>query len=280
MIDSTDEVAPSVGAHRVLYVSLRKWRVVLAIGFGFVAIGIAMIVLKGDFLAWFVTSFFALVTGVALLQIKGFGSQLELNADTFVVRNFGRVTTERWDECADFTVYRVSRNEQVVYDRARDIDTHVGAMNRSISGRTAGLPDTFSMTADELAELMMAYRENAVERSWQVHARAVEEFASTIGDGFRQAGVDADVITDRALMELPDGIDAWPDVLAVARDPRSDGSKHVLICADVLSPDSRWITEDAKRDQAFDILGADELQIIDPDNKDVRRLVQYGGPAG
>ena len=119
MTDASTGLEAAIGTHRILQVSLRKWWSVFAIGAGFVAIGIAMIIIKGDFLAWFITLFFALVAGVACLQLTGYGSQLELNADTFTVTNFGRCTPERWDECADFKVYRLTRTEQVVYDRAR-----------------------------------------------------------------------------------------------------------------------------------------------------------------
>lgn len=265
---------PAAGSHRVLYVSTRKWVGVLAIGSAFAVIGLAMIFIKGDFLAWFITLCFGLVAAVAALQLTGAGSHLELNADTFTITNFGRSTTERWDECSDFKVYRLTRTEQVVYDRARDVETHAGEMNRSISGRSKGLPDTFNMTAHDLAKLMAAYQQHGVDRSWQAHAGTVPEFEAVIADSLREAGVAADIITDRDAMDLPDGMTSWPSIIAVARAPKADGSRHVLICADVPSPSSRWITEHTQRKQTFDLLEADELHIIDADTKDIRRILR------
>lgn len=277
MNDSVAQVDCNPGSHRILHADSKKWLTVMAIGAGFVAIGIIMIIMNGDFLAWFVTLFFGLVAGVGVLQLTGAGSHLELNADDFVIANFGRKTTERWDECANFSVYRVSRTELVVYDRARDVDTHKGEMNRSISGRSSGLPDTFGMSAKDLAELMNAYQQHAVERSWQRHAEAVREFAEKIAADLTKTGQPAEIHTDPAARGLPEDMPPWPAILAVLKEPRLDGSPHVLICADILSPLSRWITTDTKKTQAFDLLGAAELQIIDPDNKDVRRIVPKAG---
>ncbi|MGI9475789.1 MAG: hypothetical protein ACR2PI_03735 [Hyphomicrobiaceae bacterium] len=274
MNDRADPVDATIGSYRVLHADPGKWRLVAAIGGGFVAIGIAMIIANGDFLAWFTTLFFALVAGVGLFQLYGSGSYLELDADTFVVTNLGRAKTERWDECANFHAYRISRVEQVAFDRARDVDTHLGEMNRAISGRSAGLPDTFGMDAGHLAELMNAYRQHGVERSWQRHAEAVEEFRERIADGLDKAGQPADILTDADAMSLPQYMQPWPSILAVLKEPRLDGSPHVLICADILSPRSRWIPEETKRSEAFDLLGATELQIIDPESKSVRRIMR------
>lgn len=274
MNDIADPPDSTIGSRRVLHADPKKWRWVAGIGAGFVAIGIAMIIREGDFLAWFVTLFFALVAGVGLNQLFGTGSHLELDDDGFTVHNFGRATRERWDECADFKVYRISRVEQVAYDRAADIDTHKGEMNRTISGRTSGLPDTFGMAGDDLAALMGAYRERAVARSWEHHAEAVQAFAATISEELIAAGQPADIITDHAQMALPEDMKPWPSLLAVLKEPRLDGSPHVLICADVLSPLSRWIKTETKRSEALEQLGALELRIIDPDSGNVRRFVR------
>lgn len=272
MNETVDPPDNTIGSHRVLHADPKKWRLVATIGGVFVAIGIAMLIIEGDFLAWFVTLFFLLVAGVGLVQLFGVGSHLELNADTFVVTNFGRRTTERWDECANFNAYRISRVEQVAYDRARDVDTHMGEMNRSISGRSSGLPDTFGMEAVKLADLMNAYQQHGVERSWQRHTEAVATYRAMIAEDLEQAGQPANIVSDPSTMTLPPEMQSWPSILAVLKEPRLDGSPHVLICADVLSPLSRWITEDSKRTEAFDLLGAAELQIIDPDTKAVRRI--------
>lgn len=261
-----------IGEHRILHASTRNWFKVLLICLTFVAIGIIMIITKGDFLAWFTALAFAVVAGVAVLQIKGAGSKLILDPDTFEFTNLGQTTTERWDRCADFTVYQTSNTEQVVYDSARRADTHAGEMNRSSTGRSAGLPDTFDMPAQDLANLMNAYQTAAVQRSWQHHADAVSDYEATLAEQLNGSAPHADIITDAAAMDLSADMPLWPAILVTAQQARTDGSRHILQIIDVLSPASIWIHEDTKKSQAFSILGADELQLVDPVTRDVRRL--------
>ena len=63
-------------------------------------------------------------------------------------------------------------------------------------------------------------------------------------------------------------------LLAILKEPRLDGLPHVLICVDVLSPRSRWMTEEQKQKDAFELLGAEELQIIDPRTNQMRRFLR------
>lgn len=268
---SNDDLS-GIGQHRVLNAGMRKWLMAALISCAFVALGIVMIIMKGDFLAWFLTAFFAIMAAVAALQFTGAGSKLTLDADTFTITNFGRDTTERWDDCANFSVYRLTRTEEVVYDRARDVETHMGEMNRSITGRSASLPDTFDMKPQNLANLMNAYQANAVERSWQRHVEAVADYQKSIAADLSKSAAIADVITVPAAMNLPEGVSPWPAILVVDKAPRPDGTRRILIAADILSPESRWIPEHTKRDQAFEVLEADELQIITPETDSVRRI--------
>ena len=274
MNETNDRVDLTAGDYRILYADPKKWQMCLFVAGSFVLIGISMILMNGDFLSWFVTLFFLLVAGVALLQLFGTGSYLELDADTFTVTNIGRRTTERWEDCANFTAYRISRVEQVAYDRVRDVDTHLGEMNRSISGRSSGLPDTFGMTASDLAELMNAYQALALKRSWQRHADDVASYREKMAESLSTSGQAADLVTDPENMTLSPDMEPWPSILAILKEPRLDGLPHVLICADVLSPRSRWMTEEQKQKDAFELLGAEELQIIDPRTNQMRRFLR------
>lgn len=268
--------APGIGEPRVLTSSTQKWLMVTLIGAVFVVIGIFMIFTKGDFLAWFVTLFFGLVAGVGLYQVFGPGGRLELGPDTFTIVNLGRRTTERWDECADFATYRTGPNELVAYDRARDMGTHMAEMNRMLSGRSAGLPDTFGMKARDIADLMNAYREHAVARAWQRHTEAIAKFRAIIASGLEKSGQAANIVTEPEAMNLPEGMPPWPAILVTSQAPRGDGTRHILIVADVLSPLSRWISDAEKQEQAFSLLQADELQIIDTEQNVIRRIPANG----
>lgn len=274
MTETNDGLDLTAGDYRVLHADPKKWQMCLFVAGSFVLVGISMILMNGDFLSWFVTLFFMLVAGVALLQLFGTGSYLELDADTFTVTNIGRRTTERWEDCANFKAYRISRVEQVAYDRVRDVDTHLGEMNRSISGRSSGLPDTFGMSARDLADLMNAYQANALERSWQRHAESVAAVRETMASDLATSGQAADLITDHADMTLPPEMEPWPSILAVLKEPRLDGLPHIVTCVDILSPRSRWLTDDIKQTEAFELLGAEELRIIEPRTNKIRRYVR------
>lgn len=274
MTSSIKESHETIGVQRVLYASRAKWRTVLLIGIGFVVIGVVMIINTGDFLAWFTTCFFVLVAGVGGAQLVGRGATLTLDADTFMETNLGRTTTERFDECADFKVYRRGGVEQVVFNRARDVETHAGEMNKSISGRSSGLHDTFSMPGQELADLLNSYQAFAIQRSWQRHEEAVTMLRQRLDDEFGVAGMECDIISTAADMDLPEDMASWPSILVVGKERETDGCRAVMLCVDVLSPVSRWVPRDTKEEQAFDMLRADELRIIEPDSGETARIVR------
>jgi hypothetical protein len=263
-----------IGQHRVLNADARKWTTVSLIGAGFLAIGLLMIINKGDFLAWFVTLFFGGVAATGIYQLFGPGSHLELNPDTFTVSSLGRQFTERWDECADFAVYRTGHNRLVAYDRAGDVETHMAEMNRMLSGRSASLPDTFGMKAQALADLMNAYQAHALKRAWERHSKSVAAYERLISGDLKDAAITAEIISSPKLMSLPADMPPWPSILVVGKKPHQDDTRHILTCVDILSPRSRWIPRATKQKQAFELLGADELQIIDPDTNAVHRIAR------
>ena len=263
---------PPIGAHRVLKPTPGRWIAVAVIAALFVAIGLYLIATRGSWTGWLSAGFFGFVLAVALAQLAGLGSRLTLHADTFELGNFGRSTTERWDEVRDFTAFKQSFNTLVGFDRVRDIGSRMGSLNQAMGGRTAALPDTFGLEPDALVKLMEAYRANGVERSWALHREAVAEAVAAIRADLDRDGQPGNILTDpdEIRRALPKDMTPWPSILVTAGDATSDdGGPRIRIVVDVLTPETRWLSQDVKERSALDNLGAAELRIIDPDKRSV-----------
>ena len=263
---------PPIGAHRVLKPTPGRWIAVAVIAALFVAIGLYLIATRGSWTGWLSAGFFGFVLAVALAQLAGLGSRLTLHADTFELGNFGRSTTERWDEVRDFTAFKQSFNTLVGFDRVRDIGSRMGSLNQAMGGRTAALPDTFGLEPDALVKLMEAYRANGVERSWALHREAVAEAVAAIRADLDRDGQPGNILTDpdEIRRALPKDMTPWPSILVTDGDATSDdGGPRIRIVVDVLTPETRWLSQDVKERSALDNLGAAELRIIDPDKRSV-----------
>ena len=263
---------PPIGAHRVLKPTPGRWIAVAVIAALFVAIGLYLIATRGSWTGWLSAGFFGFVLAVALAQLAGLGSRLTLHADTFELGNFGRSTTERWDEVRDFTAFKQSFNTLVGFDRVRDIGSRMGSLNQAMGGRTAALPDTFGLEPDALVKLMEAYRANGVERSWALHREAVAETVAAIRADLDRDGQPGNILTDpdEIRRALPKDMTPWPSILVTDGDATSDdGGPRIRIVVDVITPETRWLSQDVKERSALDNLGAAELRIIDPDKRSV-----------
>ena len=258
---------PPIGANRILKPTPGRWIAVAVIAALFVAIGIYLIATRGSWTGWLSAGFFGFVLAVALAQLAGLGSRLTLHADTFELGNFGRSTTERWDEVRDFTAFKQSFNTLVGFDRVRDIGSRMGSLNQAMGGRTAALPDTFGLEPDALVKLMEAYRANGVERSWALHREAIAETVATIRADLDRDGRPGSILVDPDEIRrvLPKDMTPWPSLLVTDGDAtRDDGGPRIRIVVDVLNPETRWLSQDLKERSALDNLGAAELRIIDP----------------
>jgi hypothetical protein len=273
---------PPIGAHRVLKPTPGRWIAVAVIAALFVAIGLYLIATRGSWTGWLSAGFFGFVLFVALAQLAGLGSRLTLHADTFELGNFGRSTTERWDEVRDFTAFKQSFNTLVGFDRVRDIGSRMGSLNQAMGGRTAALPDTFGLEPDALVKLMEAYRTNGVERSWAQYREANAEAVAAVRADLDRNGQPGSILTDPEEIRraLPADMTPWPAILVTDGDAtRDDGGPRVRVVIDVLNPESRWLSQDLKERSALDNLGAAELRIIDPDKKSVTRVERDPSPA-
>jgi len=143
--------------------SKMKWIGVLTIGAIFTTIGIFM-ASKGEAMGWFCAIFFGLVAGVALAQLVG-NSHLRLHADGFEQNMLGRKLDCRWDEVSNFGIFKTNGNSFVTFNRAQDEGKLMAKINRAVGGGSSQLGDTFGMSAEALATLMLRFQERSLLRS-------------------------------------------------------------------------------------------------------------------
>lgn len=142
--------------------SPRKWLLVLAGCLAFVLGGV-WLRNENAVVAWLCIAFFGLGVPVAVAMLLPGAASLVLDADGFEVTNIFRRYRARWADVTGFTVASLppAGHAMVVYDDANAKRSALGAINKSLVGRNAGLPDTYRLTPENLASLMAGWRERA-----------------------------------------------------------------------------------------------------------------------
>jgi hypothetical protein len=148
-----------------LYPSRRKWLLVLAGGATF-AVGGALMIRSGDPKGWLVLLFFAAVALIAAAVLLPGAGALTLDRDGFEITNLFRHHRIHWQDASGFTAARIppARQRFVLFDQASASSRFLANVNVAIVGHNASLPDTYGRSADELAELMAAWRASALAR--------------------------------------------------------------------------------------------------------------------
>lgn len=109
------------------------------------------------------------ITGIGVrvfgAQLTGLGTLLELNRRGFVQWTLGRKVALGWEEVSDFAIWippgGSSKAPFIRYRRVSD-SGGLAAVNRALSGGTAILGNTSDMPAEELLELVEAFRDRAL----------------------------------------------------------------------------------------------------------------------
>jgi len=154
----------------VLNPSRAKWVMVLIIGVVFSVAG-GFMASDGDLVTGlFCAVFFGFCALVALKMLSSSSSQLRLDRTGFVERTlFGRANAQRWDDVSEFTVFDSGASSAIVVYEPRVVDggpaTQAFAnVSRALTGGKAhGISDTYGMSAEELADLMNAFRARALD---------------------------------------------------------------------------------------------------------------------
>ncbi|TYT26086.1 hypothetical protein FZO89_07340 [Luteimonas viscosa] len=145
------------GKLETLRPSPMKWLAMLAICAVFVWIGLRVMGTH-PLVGWSCIVFFGLCGALAVLNLIPGASALVLDADGFEIVSLFRRSRVRWNDVARFGETRVGLQRLVGFDF---VDGHAGSdrlrrVNRNLSGFQAALPDTYGLSANELATRMEA----------------------------------------------------------------------------------------------------------------------------
>lgn len=145
------------GTIEALRPSPAKWLAMVAISAVFVWIGLR-IMGTHPLVAWSCIVFFGLCGALAVLNLVPGASALVLDGEGFEIVSLFRRSRVRWADVARFGETRVGLQRLVGFDF---VDGHAGSdrlrsVNRNLSGFQAALPDTYGLSAGELATRMEA----------------------------------------------------------------------------------------------------------------------------
>ncbi len=114
---------------------------------------------------WSVVIFFGLGAGVFIIQLLPGASYLEITPAGFVICSlFRKRPLIPWRDVGPFTVAKLPPygKKMVMFTSPGDAAKALGKLNRALLGASGGLPDTYGMKAEKLAELMNARRASAI----------------------------------------------------------------------------------------------------------------------
>jgi hypothetical protein len=149
---------------RVLKASRFKWAVLIFAGTVFAMGGVLIFFAApgGQVGGILVFVFFGACAAVAAIQLV-FRSTLTLTTEGFTFTGLGRRVTRRWKDIVSFIAVRTSALSGIVGIRlavSPEQTSGVRRAARAIAGYDGGaMPDTYGMTAVELAALMSDWRD-------------------------------------------------------------------------------------------------------------------------
>lgn len=163
MSDWVDEDGDPLAESMTLKPDRLRWLLVFLISVGFVAIAIWIGPAKEPMLFWGGGGFFVLCALVAAPLMFGVGSSLSLDAKGFTCRTLFSSFRREWRGCSAFYPVRIGFRQFVGFTTQQDEAAHpnLAAANRAMIGASGMLPDTFGLSADDLADLLNRYRGRA-----------------------------------------------------------------------------------------------------------------------
>src|SRR5262245_46292743 len=132
-----------------------KWLGVGLISLAFTLAG-AQMVGSGDPKGWLGLVFFGAGVVISVVCVLPNASYLKLDADGFTVRSLYRAQTVRWADVAEIGVGRVFLNKMVMLNFEPTFTRVAGlrSLNAGLTGFEGGVPDSYGLKHEELAELM------------------------------------------------------------------------------------------------------------------------------
>jgi hypothetical protein len=146
-----------------LYPSTRKWVLLLLGCIPFDAAGLWMVA-QADPWGWYGLIVCASGTIVAVVMLLPGSASLKLDQDGIQITNFFRVRRTRWEDVSRFMPFSPLSliNTIVIYDDVSAAPGIFRTLNAAIARRNAWLPDTYGLSADNLAAVMAQWRERAL----------------------------------------------------------------------------------------------------------------------
>lgn len=144
-----------------------RWKTLglIAGSFAFVAIGVWMIS-KGHLLGWLPAVFFGSCFVIGIVNLIPGCSSLKLTEDGFEVRSMFRSWSVSWRTISEIGVYSLYQNgaeiaRMVGFNQTDEwrSQSRMKALSKSLSGFERGIPDTYGLSAEALAELLARYWE-------------------------------------------------------------------------------------------------------------------------
>lgn len=141
-----------------------RWLLLLIVA---VALSSTAVWAMADFfpaMRWVVGIFFGVAAVIALLNVIGVASRLDLGRDGFTCVTLFRSFTRKWTDCSTFDPVRVGVNKFVGFTSAEDdaAKPRLASANKHMIGHSGMLPDTYGLSAEELAALMNRFRARAM----------------------------------------------------------------------------------------------------------------------
>jgi hypothetical protein len=167
--DNPAEILARFPGPVMLLPSRKKWLGILLLCVVFVAIAVWMI-LTGDSSdqldAWGALAFFGVGAVICVVALLPGAGGLKLDRETFKFTNLYRTQSMRWQDTSGFITAKIppARKEFVVFDDVNAKKRMLAKFNVGLIGRNSGLPDTYGLSATDLANLMAQWRDRAVTR--------------------------------------------------------------------------------------------------------------------
>src|ERR1700676_1257387 len=144
----------------ILRSSRKKWLRV-TIGAGCFTVVSGLLGFGGDIIGILGTAFFGICTLVGVITLLPGASWLRLDEKGFEFTRFFRTTRFHWSDVGDFGVWTFRSNNLVVFKATKPRLSILEKINTALSGRNGYLPDTYGMAAEDLVQLMTAWRDLA-----------------------------------------------------------------------------------------------------------------------
>lgn len=140
------------------------WRLILFSGC-FTFLGILMISDGGGIKVWLATAFCGAGTLIGTIILLPGSSSLRLYESGFEITKFYRSKKYNWSDTSDFGVWSLSRrSEMVVFKLTKARFSVLDKINTALASCNGYLPDTYGLSAGDLANLMNTWHDAATRQ--------------------------------------------------------------------------------------------------------------------